>query len=80
MQETLRRCLFGSICVMLLIFARCCVSLGRLLYTVNTGVNVLGTEEIPTWYALLGSDPFVYLGLAALIVCIVSAVCLHRMK
>lgn len=77
-KKRLKICLAASIGVMVLVFARCCVSMGRLIYSVQTGENILGGDEIPTWYALLGGDPFVYLGLGALGVCIFSAVRLHR--
>lgn len=77
-KKRLKICLGVSVGVIVLVFARCCVSLGRLIYSVQTGVNILGGDDIPTWHALLSGDPFVYLGFIALGMCIFSAVRLHK--
>lgn len=60
--------------VLVVVIARLCVSVGRLIYTLHTGDNVLGGETVPQWYELLLQDGFFYVGILALIVCIVSAV------
>ena len=65
--------------VLVLVIARLCVSLGRLIYSVQTGVNVIGDGELPSWQELLFGDGFFYVGLLALMMCIVCAV-LDRKK
>lgn len=60
--------------VLVVVIARLCVSLGRLIYSVQTGDNVIGGDRLPAWYELLLQDGFFYVGILALIVCIVSAV------
>ncbi len=46
--------------------ARLSVSLGRLLYSLYTGDNVVGGEIMPTWQELVFEDAFFYIGLLAL--------------
>lgn len=67
-----------SVAVLVLVIARLCVSIGRLVYSLYTGVNVVGGDVLPAWYELLIYDGFFYVGLLALAVCIVSAVKLRK--
>lgn len=60
--------------VLVVVIARLCVSLGRLIYSVQTGDNVIGGDRLPAWHELLLQDGFFYVGILALIICIVSAV------
>ena len=70
----------GSAGVLVLVIARLCVSLGRLIYSVQTGVNVVGGDVLPSWQELLFGDGFFYVGLLALVVCIVCAVLDRKVK
>ncbi len=54
--------------------ARLGVSLGRLLYSLYTGDNVVGGEIMPTWQELIFGDVFFYIGLLALAGCIGCAI------
>ena len=65
--------------VVALVIARLGVSLGRLIYSLHTGENVVGGDVLPTWQELLFGDGFFYLGVAALLGCIVCAI-LERKK
>lgn len=66
--------------VLVLVIARLCVSLGRLIYSVQTGINVVGGDVLPSWQELLFGDGFFYVGLLALAACIVCAVLDRKMK
>ncbi len=56
--------------VFALTVARLGVSLGRLLYTLRSGSNAVGMEELPTWQQLVFGDGFFYIGILALVGCI----------
>ena len=60
--------------VLALVIARLAVSLGRLLYTLYTGIDAIGGDHLPTWQELVFGDGFFYVGILALIGCVISAV------
>ena len=65
--------------VVVLVIARLGVSLGRLIYSIQTGVNVVGGDVLPTWWELVFEDGFFYVGVLALLGCILCAI-LERKK
>ena len=60
--------------VFALVVARMGVSVGRMIYSIQTGINVITEGELPTWSDLLLTDSFLYVGLAALAVGILALI------
>lgn len=69
----------GCSAVLVLVIARLGVSLGRLIYSIQTGENVVGGDVLPTWQTLVFGDGFFYVGILALVGC-VSCVILSRKR
>ncbi len=78
-RSNMRNWNFKAIClgcgfVLVLVIARLAVSLGRLWYTLYTGIDVIGGEYLPTWQELVFGDGFFYVGILALLGCVISAI------
>ena len=65
---------FGCAAVVALVAARLGVSLGRLIYSVRTGINVMTDDVLPTWQSLIFGDVFFYIGVIALLGCILCPI------
>jgi hypothetical protein len=57
----------GCFFLFTLAVARMGVTIGRMVYSIQTGVNVVSEGELPSWQELLLSDGFLYVGAAALL-------------
>ena len=69
-----------SVGVLAVVIARLGVSFGRLIYSLHTGYNAFGDDRLPAWHELLLQDGFFYVGILALIGCIVFGVLRRKAK
>lgn len=68
----------GSLAVVGIVAARICVAMGRLVYAWYTGMDITNGAPLPTWQEEVFGDGFFYVGLAALVVCILSHIRLKK--
>jgi hypothetical protein len=66
-------CFWASAFTAALCMARIAVSIGRLIYCIQTGTPLAGAAELPAWYTLILEDGFFYVGIAALLWAMVCA-------
>jgi hypothetical protein len=77
-KQQLQLAFRGALLTVGIVAARICVAMGRLIYAWYTGMDITNGAPLPTWQEEIFGDGFFYVGLAALIVCILTRIRLKK--